>query len=106
AEVPELVLNARVDVFVRRAGGVGDAVARGNAYLEAGADCVYPIACPVEAVADLAREIEGPINVLVLPGLPSPRELQYLRVARMTWGSGLAGLAYAEAARVAGDALV
>src|SRR5436309_8076823 len=41
--VPELVLNARVDVFVRRAGDVDEAVARGNAYLRAGADCVYPI---------------------------------------------------------------
>ena len=103
--VPELVLNARVDVFVRKSGGVEDAVARGNAYLGAGADCIYPIACPVGAVADLARRIEGPINVLVLPGLPAPHELQNLGVARMTWGSGLASLAYAEAARVAGAAL-
>jgi 2-methylisocitrate lyase-like PEP mutase family enzyme len=105
AAVPELVLNARVDVFVRRTGGIDDAVERGNAYLEAGADCVYPIACPVDAVADLARRIEGPINVLVIPGLPEPRELQGLGVARMTWGSGLASIAYAEAARVAGEAL-
>jgi 2-methylisocitrate lyase-like PEP mutase family enzyme len=103
--VPELVLNARVDVFVRKAGSVEDAVARGNAYLGAGADCIYPIACPVGAVADLARRIGGPINVLVLPGLPAPHELQNLGVARMTWGSGLASLAYAEAARVAGAAL-
>jgi 2-methylisocitrate lyase-like PEP mutase family enzyme len=105
AAVPELVLNARVDVFVRHTGGIDDAVERGNAYLEAGADCVYPIACPVDAVADLARRIEGPINVLVIPGLPEPRELQGLGVARMTWGSGLASIAYAEAARVAGEAL-
>jgi len=105
AAVPELVLNARVDVFVRRTGGIDDAVERGNAYLEAGADCVYPIACPVDAVADLARRMNGPINVLVIPGLPEPRELQALGVARMTWGSGLASIAYAEAARVAGAAL-
>ncbi len=106
AAVPELVLNARVDVFVRRTGGIDDAVERGNAYLEAGADCVYPIACPVDAVADLARRIDGPINVLVIPGLPEPHELQALGVARMTWGSGLASIAYAEAARVAGEALI
>ena len=105
AAVPELVLNARVDVFVRRTGGIDDAVERGNAYLEAGADCVYPIACPVDAVADLARRMNGPINVLVIPGLPEPHELQALGVARMTWGSGLASIAYAEAARVAGAAL-
>ena len=106
AAVPELVLNARVDVFVRRTGGIDDAVERGNAYLEAGADCVYPIACPVDAVADLARRMDGPINVLVIPGLPEPHELQALGVARMTWGSGLASIAYAEAARVAGEALI
>jgi len=106
AAAPELVLNARVDVFVRRTGGIDDAVERGNAYLEAGADCVYPIACPVDAVADLARRMSGPINVLVIPGLPEPHELQALGVARMTWGSGLASIAYAEAARVAGEALI
>src|SRR4051812_31100876 len=103
--VPELVLNARVDVFIRKSGGKDEAAARGNAYLQAGADCVYPIACPVDAVAELARRIEGPINVLVIPGLPEPRELQKLGVARMTWGAGLASLAYAKAAQVAAAAL-
>jgi 2-methylisocitrate lyase-like PEP mutase family enzyme len=102
--VPELVLNARVDVFLRGTGGIDDAVERANAYLAAGADCAYPIACPVAAVADLARRIEGPINVLVIPGMPEPYELQNLGVARMTWGSGLATVAYAEAVRVAAAA--
>ena len=103
--VPELVINARVDVFVRNTGGIEEAVERGNAYLDAGADCVYPIACPVTAVADLAGRIDGPINVLAIPGMPEPHELQNLGVARMTWGSGLATAAYAEAVRVAGAAL-
>ena len=98
--VPELVINARVDVFLREAGGVAEAVERGNAYLAAGADCIYPIFCPVPTIADLAHLIEGPINVVVIPGTPEPHELQALGVARMTWGAGLAGLAYAEAARV------
>jgi 2-methylisocitrate lyase-like PEP mutase family enzyme len=103
--VPELVLNARVDVFLRDAGGIDEAVERANAYLAAGADCAYPIFCPVPAVADLARLIDGPINVLVIRGVPEPHELQKLGVARMTWGAGLAGLAYAEAVRVVGAAL-
>ena len=102
--VPELVLNARVDVFIREAGGIDEAVERGNAYLAAGADCIYPIACPLAAVADLARLIDGPINVLAIPGMPEPYELQNLGVARMTWGSGLASAAYAEAARLAAAA--
>jgi len=103
--VPELVINARVDVFVRNTGGIEEAVERGNAYLDAGADCVYPIACPITTVADLAGRIDGPINVLAIPGMPEPYELQNLGVARMTWGSGLATAAYAEAVRVAGAAL-
>jgi 2-methylisocitrate lyase-like PEP mutase family enzyme len=103
--VPELVINARVDVFVRGAGGVDEAVERASAYLGAGADCIYPIFCPAEAVGELARRIAGPINVLSVPGIPGPAELQALGVARMTWGSGLATLAYAEAARVASAAL-
>lgn len=103
--VPELVINARVDVFLRQAGGMDEAVERGNAYLAAGADCVYPIFCPVPTIADLARMIEGPINVVVIPGTPEPLELQALGVARMTWGAGLASLAYAEAARIVAAAL-
>ena len=103
--VPELVINARVDVFLREEGGVVEAVERGNAYLAAGADCVYPIFCPVATIADLARLIEGPINVVVIPGTPEPLELQELGVARMTWGAGLASLAYAEATRVVAAAL-
>jgi 2-methylisocitrate lyase-like PEP mutase family enzyme len=103
--VPELVINARVDVFLRKAGGVDETVERAHVYFEAGADCIYPIFCPTDAIAELARRINGPVNVLVLPGLPEPTELQALGVARLTWGSGLANLAYAEAARVAGAAL-
>jgi 2-methylisocitrate lyase-like PEP mutase family enzyme len=103
--VPGLVLNARVDVFIHGTGGIDEAVERGNAYLAAGADCVYPIACPVPAVADLARRIDGPINVLVIPGMPEPYGLQNLGVARMTWGSGLATAAYAEVVRVVSAAL-
>lgn len=105
AAVPNLVLNARVDVFVRGAGGVEEAAERANAYLAAGADCAYPILCPAEAVERLVRSIGGPVNVMLVAGMPPPRELERLGVARATFGSGLAALAYAEAARVAAEAL-
>ncbi len=36
-----LFINARVDVFLRSAGGVEDALARASAYLDAGADGVF-----------------------------------------------------------------
>jgi 2-methylisocitrate lyase-like PEP mutase family enzyme len=106
AEVPELVVNARVDVFLEDGGTVDAAVERAAAYLAAGADCVYPILCPVAAIAELAVRIDGPMNVLAGDGVPPPYELQEHGVARMTWGSNLATTAYAAAAQVAAAALV
>jgi 2-methylisocitrate lyase-like PEP mutase family enzyme len=104
--VPELVLNARVDVFLGIGrGDVDEAVERANAYLDAGADCAYPILAPVASIAELARRIDGPINVIVQKGTPEPSELQALGVARLTWGAGLAALAYDAAVRVAAAAL-
>jgi 2-methylisocitrate lyase-like PEP mutase family enzyme len=103
--VPELVINARVDVYLRKAGGLEDAVRRANAYLDAGADCAYPIFCPPEDIPGLAEGIAGPVNVLARPGVPGPAELERVGVARLTWGAGLAGAAYAEAARIAGAGL-
>ncbi len=105
AAVPGLVLNARVDVYLRGAGGVVEAAERANAYLAAGADCVYPITCPAEDVAALVEAIEGPVNVLLGPNLPPPAELERLGVARATFGSGLAAASYAEAVRLAAAAL-
>lgn len=102
AAAPGLVVNARVDVFLRiGAGDVDEAVERANAYLAAGADCAYPILAPPSSIAALAHRIEGPVNVIAQPGNPSVDELEELGVARLTWGSGLAAAAYAEAARVA-----
>lgn len=104
--VPELVVNARVDIFVRiGTGDVAEAAERGNAYLAAGADCIYPILAPVGSIAALAHRINGPINVIAEPETPPPAELEELGVARMTWGSNLATAAYAEAVRIAGAAL-
>lgn len=105
AAVPALVVNARVDVFLREAGDVDDAVARANAYLRAGADCAYPIFCPDDTIVELVRRTDGPVNVLLRPGGPTPAQLAAAGVARVTWGAGLAALAYAEGARVVAAAL-
>ena len=102
---PELVLNARVDVFLAGTGDVGEAVERGNAYLAAGADCVYPIDAPFDVVGALAAGIDGPINVLVSPHDPPLAELERLGVARVTFGWGLASVALDQAARLAASAL-
>ena len=89
-----LVINARVDVFVRpRPTGAGnaieDAVERARRYLEAGADCCYPILAPLDALPDLVADIGGPVNAMCRPGGPSLAELSAAGVARITFGSSL-----------------
>ena len=105
AAAPELVVNARVDTFICGDSDVAHAIERGNAYLAAGADCVYPIAAPADAIGALAEGIGGPVNILFGPESPGLDELARLRVARVTFGSGLAAVALTAATRVAAVAL-
>jgi 2-methylisocitrate lyase-like PEP mutase family enzyme len=105
AAAPELVLNARVDVFLAGGGDVAEAAERANAYLAAGADCVYPITAPLDTVGELVAGIGGPVNVLVPPREPALEALARLGVARVTFGSGLARAALDEAAALAASAL-
>jgi len=101
AAVPELVLNARVDVLLLGSDDVDQAITRGNAYLAAGADCVYPYTEDPAHVAPLVEGIAGPINVVLAERMPPVSELEGLGVARITWGGRLAALAYDEAVRQA-----
>ncbi|MFD6436893.1 isocitrate lyase/phosphoenolpyruvate mutase family protein [Streptomyces venezuelae] len=84
-----LVINARVDTFVRGVADPERAVERARLYVAAGADCVYPILAPPEAIPVLRAGIEGPLNVLAMPDGPSPRELGELGATRVTFGPGL-----------------
>ena len=95
-----LVINARVDVFMRPFfGGAGpgtqaalvpEALRRASAYLEAGADCVYPIALwETDALRSFTSEAPGPVNVIRLPQTPSLAELAALGVARVSWATML-----------------
>ena len=93
-----LVINARVDVFLGpffAGAGAGiqvelvpEALRRANAYLEAGADCVYPIGLwENDALCHFISEVRGPVNVIRLPQTPSLAELAALGVARVSWAS-------------------
>lgn len=88
-----LVINARTDVFLLPsddpATRLEQAVQRGNAYLQAGADCIFPIgASDAQTIGDLIRSINGPINILAGPTTPSIPELAQLGVARVSFGAG------------------
>lgn len=89
-----LVINARTDAFILQrpaAIALEESISRGNAYLEAGADCVFvPHANDRATIAALVAGISGPINILGGPQTPSISELQELGVARVSIGGSLA----------------
>lgn len=92
-DVP-FVMNARVDVFLLEIGEpesrFAHAVQRANAYLQAGADSVYPIGILDRAmIASLVKAIDGPINILGGPPMPTLAELAQLGVARVSLAGGL-----------------
>lgn len=61
------VLTARSDtVLMQGKAGLADGIARCNRYRAAGADCLYmPGTVDLDEVGRLAREIDGPINVVM-----------------------------------------
>ena len=88
-----IVVNARTDVFLRALGApetrLGVAVERGNAFLAAGADCVFvPGVNDRETISALVNGIRGPVNVLAVQGTPAIADLEALGVARVSVGSG------------------
>ncbi|WP_163567005.1 isocitrate lyase/PEP mutase family protein [Fodinicola feengrottensis] len=92
---PDVVLNARIDVFLPRIGipeqdQVAESLRRARAYVAAGADCVYPIfMAEPAAISAYVKEISAPLNVLLRPGAPSVAELATLGVGRISLGGGL-----------------
>ena len=105
AGVP-LVINARTDVFLHAIGEKSarfeHTVSRANAYLAAGADCIFvPGPANAEIIGKLTAAISGPINVMVLPGMPSAPELEKLGVARVSMGGGPARAALTATRRLA-----
>ena len=92
AGVP-LVINARTDVYLRAIGDTtsrfDQIVTRARAYLAASADCAFvPGTVDADVIGKLVKAIDGPINVMAVPGTPSAAELEKLGVARVSTGGG------------------
>ncbi len=88
---PDLVINALIDTFIRRAGSPAEqltsAIDRAAHYLAASADCVYPIgAGDPDVIQTLAKEIAGPVNISYGQGTNSLDDLATLGAARITFG--------------------
>jgi len=87
-----LVINARVDSFrgVDPKEHLVDGIARAKAYLEAGADCVYPIHLRTpDVLAAFVQGVGGAVNAPAWPGSPGLGGLAELGVARISLGGGL-----------------
>lgn len=86
-----LVINARTDAFEVKEWSpterLAAAVRRANAYRAAGADCLFvPHVSDAATIGQLAREIEGPLNVIAGPPAPTIPELERLGVRRASLG--------------------
>jgi len=89
----EFFINARVDAFhvilddSKKA--LDEAIRRGNAYAEAGGDCIFYLNLhSAEIIGRVAKEVKAPISILAGPQSQSVKELQDLGVARVSYGSG------------------
>jgi 2-methylisocitrate lyase-like PEP mutase family enzyme len=108
AEGVPFALNARTDAFLRagdrdREDVIADAIARGRAFLDAGATCVFvPGRLDEPTVERLVAGIgERRISVIGVPGTPPLPTLERLGVARISlgpWSQRIALTAWADAA--------
>lgn len=105
----EFFLNARVDVFgaVRDVrDGMAEAIRRGNAYAEAGADCIFFFRPPdAEGIRRLVREIKAPVSILATADSPPVPELEALGVARVSYGTVFTRAAITAVKRLAEELL-
>jgi 2-methylisocitrate lyase-like PEP mutase family enzyme len=92
-----LVINGRSDEFLIGERKLDEAIARGRAYLDAGADSFFiPGLVELDATRRLIEELGGaPVNVLALPVSPPLPELAEAGVARVSFGPGPMGVSYA-----------
>jgi 2-methylisocitrate lyase-like PEP mutase family enzyme len=87
-----VVINARVDTLAG-GGDWDDAVARANAYLDAGADCIFFLGLSTEElVAKAIAEVNGKISVIAHPGAVPLARLAELGVSRVSFGPFTLGL--------------
>jgi 2-methylisocitrate lyase-like PEP mutase family enzyme len=86
-----LVINARTDALRYAPGDqeskLKEAIRRGLAYRDAGADCVYPMGlADAASISVFVKALDSPVNVMVRRGLPPTKELERLGVARLSFG--------------------
>jgi 2-methylisocitrate lyase-like PEP mutase family enzyme len=85
------VLTARAENHVHGRDDLADTIARLQSYQEAGADVLFaPGVRELDRIRELVSSVDLPVNVLVLPGMPSVSELGEAGVSRISVGGGFA----------------
>ena len=95
-----LFINARTDVYVRGKGldtpeaKLEETIKRGLAYKNAGADCFFPLAIQRESdIKTVVEKLQMPVNIILIPGVPSIDTLQKIGVKRISLGPGFLKIA-------------
>jgi len=98
-DVP-LFINARTDVYLRGKGfntseeKLNETLRRGKAYLDAGADGLFPPAMKdKDELAKLVSVLSCPVNVIAMPGIPDFTTLRGIGVKRVSLGPGFLKIA-------------
>ncbi|MGZ4047035.1 MAG: isocitrate lyase/phosphoenolpyruvate mutase family protein, partial [Bacteroidia bacterium] len=87
-----LFINARTDVYIRDNFASDEekfeeTIKRGRAYLNAGADCIFPIVMKQKQdIQNLISVLKCPINILTIAGVPDLKTLSEIGVARVSLG--------------------
>ena len=110
AGLPELLINARTDVFLfgigAAEGRLADVLLRSSVYAEAGADSLFvPGLVDLEVLASLVQASPLPVNVMAGPGAPTVAEFESAGVRRVSVGTGISQAAYSVAQRAATELL-
>jgi 2-methylisocitrate lyase-like PEP mutase family enzyme len=86
-----LVLTARAENYLHGRPDLADTIARLQAFQEAGADVLYaPGLRRLEDISQVVREVDRPVNVLVLEDVPPVAELARAGVSRISVGGAFA----------------
>jgi len=86
-----LVLTARAENYLHGRPDLADTIARLQAFQEAGADVLYaPGLRTREDISQVVREVDRPVNVLALEGVPPVAELAQAGVSRISVGGAFA----------------
>ncbi|WP_085902515.1 isocitrate lyase/PEP mutase family protein [Kiloniella majae] len=93
-DVPTFI-NARTDIFLKASASddkrklLEEVIVRGQAYTDAGADGFFvPALIDADLVKELCEKCPLPVNIMMMSGCPSIRELAALGVARISHGPG------------------